>query len=134
MYKAVLLVCALALAIQSISGACIGNRLGSFGFAGPFELAEPCGLGGPLGLAGPLGFAEPFGLGRPLGLAGPLGLAEPFGLGGPLGLAEPFGLAEPCGLGPLGAPYGAYGAYGLGYGIGNYAGPFRAGYGYGALL
>ncbi|XP_064075518.1 chorion class A protein L11-like isoform X1 [Vanessa tameamea] len=81
MYKAVLLVCALALTIQSIAGACIGNGLG------------------------------------------------PFGVAGPLGLAEPFGLAEPCGLGTLGAPYGAYGTYGLGYGIGKYAGPFCAGYG-----
>ncbi|XP_046974723.1 chorion class A protein L11-like [Vanessa cardui] len=104
MYKAVLLVCAMALAIQSIAGACIGNGLGPFGNAGPLGLNEPFGLAGP------------------------------FGLGRPLGLAEPFGLGETCGLGPLGAPYGAYGAYGLGYGIGNYAGPFRAGYGYGALL
>ncbi|XP_046974722.1 glycine-rich protein-like [Vanessa cardui] len=116
MYKAVLLVCALALLIQSIAGACIGNGLG------------------PFGIAGPLGLNEPFGLAGPLGLNEPFGLAGPFGLGRPLGLAEPFGLGEPCGLGPLGAPYGAYGAYGLGYGIGNYAGLFRAGYGYGALL
>ncbi|XP_026490593.1 chorion class A protein L11-like isoform X2 [Vanessa tameamea] len=82
MYKAVLLVCALALTIQSIAGACIGAGLG----AGPF------------------------------GFAGPLGLAEPYGLGS------------------LGAPYGAYGAYGLGYGIGNCAGPFRSGLGFGAYI
>ncbi|XP_050359149.1 chorion class A protein L11-like isoform X3 [Nymphalis io] len=90
MYKAVLLVCALALMIQSITGACIGAGL----------------AGAPFGVAGPLGLTEPF------GFAGPLGLAEPFGFGAPYGPygAYGFGYGDGPYAGPFRAGYG-YGAF-----------------------
>ncbi|XP_050359151.1 chorion class B protein Ld10-like [Nymphalis io] len=82
MYKAVLLVCALALMIQSIAGACIGAGLAGAPFGvGPIGLAEPFGLAGPLGLAEPFGFAGPYGIGEPFGLAGPYGAHGTYGLG-----------------------------------------------------
>ncbi|XP_047541585.1 chorion class B protein PC10-like [Vanessa atalanta] len=160
MFKAVLLVCAQALLIQSIAGQYIGA-----GYGAPYALAGGCGCGvavpassggglgvasaspippngvsvlsenaieGPLAVAGALPFLGTVALEGVLPTAG-AGVVN-YGCGnGAVAIVEEL---APAGLaGPLGYGLGPYGALdGFGYGIGGLAGPYRGGCGYGALI
>ncbi|XP_046974719.1 chorion class B protein M2410-like [Vanessa cardui] len=157
MYKAVLLVCALALAIQSIAGACLGAGLG-YGLAEPFgyagSLGAPCGAYGAYGAFGGYGpgavaasnggglavtsaSAYPTGISvlsenvieGPLAVAGVLPFLGTVGLEGLLPTAGSGVVSYGCGNGEVGILAEEAAPLGLGYGGLGYDG----GLGYGGL-
>ncbi|XP_047541469.1 chorion class B protein PC10-like isoform X1 [Vanessa atalanta] len=161
MYKAVLFVCALGLAIQSIAGACLGAGLG-YGLAEPFGYAGT--LGAPCGAYGSYGAYGGYGLGAvgasyggglvvtsasdyptgvtvlsenfiegPLAVAGALPFLGTVGLEGILPTAGAGVVSYGCGNGEVAILAEDVAPLGLGYGGLGYAGLGYDGIGYGGF-